>query len=406
VNPALAIRAEGLSKSYRLGVGARSHATLRGTASALARRLRRADGRQEPGVFWALRDVSFDIRAGEAVGVIGPNGAGKSTLLKILAQIVAPTRGRAEIRGRLGALLEVGTGFHHELTGRENVFLNGAILGMSRAETAAKLDSIVEFSGVAPFLDTPVKRYSSGMYLRLAFAVAAHVEPEIMIVDEVLAVGDAEFQKRCIAKVQSLAEEGRTVLFVSHQVPLMRSLCSRLIRIDAGTVKADGPTADVLDDYLRDVEARAGTELTTRTHRSGRARVRIAGITVKGEAGFPTTGAPAEFVFNLTGAPVPVECAFTIYDDMGNSVTYFDSAERSLHDGVGDRLSCRVEPLLLRPGRYRLNAALTAPDGVCEDHVEGALIFDVHPGQLEGRSVAAQAGYGSVTMPHRWTRTR
>ena len=193
-------------------------------------------------MFSALNDVSFEIRTGEAVGIIGPNGAGKSTLLKILAQIVTPTRGRAEIRGRLGALLEVGTGFHQELTGRENVFLNGAILGMSRAETAAKLDSIVEFSGVAPFLDTPVKRYSSGMYLRLAFAVAAHVEPDIMIVDEVLAVGDAEFQKRCIAKVQSLADDGRTVLFVSHQVSLVRTLCSRLIRIDAGTVKADGPT--------------------------------------------------------------------------------------------------------------------------------------------------------------------
>ena len=268
-------------------------------------------------MFWALTDVSFEIRAGESVGIIGPNGAGKSTLLKILSRIVTPTRGQAEIRGRLGALLEVGTGFHQELTGRENVFLNGSILGMSRAETAAKLDSIVEFAGVEPFLDTPVKRYSSGMYLRLAFAVAAHVEPDIMIVDEVLAVGDAEFQKRCIAKVQSLADDGRTVLFVSHQVSLVRTLCSRLIRIEAGTVKADGPTEEVLEGYLREVEARAGTDLETRTHRFGPRPGADRRHPVQSSTGLPTSGAPADFVFRLTGDPGPVDCGFTFTTTWG-----------------------------------------------------------------------------------------
>ena len=400
------VQAQGLSKCYRLGVGASVHPTLRGTASLFVERMRgrRTPANSEAGVFWALRDVSFEVRAGESVGIIGPNGAGKSTLLKILARIVAPTCGRAEVRGRLGALLEVGTGFHQELTGRENVFLNGAILGMTRAETAAKFDSIVHFAGVEQFLDTPVKRYSSGMYLRLAFAVAAHVDPDVMIVDEVLAVGDAEFQKRCIAKVHSLAEDGRTVLFVSHQVALVRALCSRLIRIDGGTVRGDGPTAEVLEAYLSEVETRAGVELATRTHRSGRGRVRIAGIRIESPTGVPTSGASARVAFALAGESAPVDCAFTIYDDLGNAVTYFDSAERSVQDLFGDELACDFDTLLLRPGRYRLNASLTGRDGQCEDHVEGALLFEVQPGQIDGRVAAADAGFGSVVMPHRWTR--
>ncbi|TIW75476.1 MAG: ABC transporter ATP-binding protein, partial [Mesorhizobium sp.] len=217
------IQATNLAKAYRLGVANNSFPTLRDALASGARRIlqRKPDGgRRNSGEdqFWALRDVSFEVRAGEVLAVIGPNGAGKSTVLKILAQIVEPTSGRATIRGRLGALLEVGTGFHAELTGRENIYLNGAILGMRRAEIRSKLDEIVDFSGVEPFLDTPVKRYSSGMYLRLAFAVAAHVEPDILVVDEVLAVGDAAFQKKCIGKVGQIAHTGRTVIFVSHQL--------------------------------------------------------------------------------------------------------------------------------------------------------------------------------------------
>lgn len=201
-------------------------------------------------IIWAIRDVSFDVRQGEVVGIIGRNGAGKSTLLKILTRITPPTRGRAEIRGRVSSLLEVGTGFHQELTGRENIYLNGTILGMTRDEIERKFDEIVAFSGVERFLDTPVKRYSSGMSVRLAFAVAAHLEPEILIVDEVLAVGDTEFQKKCINKMQDVSRHGRTVLFVSHNMPAVAALCSRAILLNGGSVAMNGSTHDVIGGYL------------------------------------------------------------------------------------------------------------------------------------------------------------
>ena len=232
----LAVKAEGLSKIYRLGVKVKARESLAGAMFGFLRSpmknyrkyrslyrfddvLNQEGGSTPDNIIWALRDVSFEVRRGEVLGIIGRNGAGKSTLLKILTRIMPPTRGRAEIRGRVSSLLEVGTGFHRELTGRENVYLNGTILGMTKAEVDRKFDEIVAFSGVERFLDTPVKRYSSGMSVRLAFAVAAHLEPEILIVDEVLAVGDAEFQKKCINKMQDVSRHGRTVLFVSHNMP-------------------------------------------------------------------------------------------------------------------------------------------------------------------------------------------
>ena len=200
---------------------------------------------------WALRDVSLEVQEGEVLGVIGRNGAGKSTLLKILTRITTPTSGRAEIRGRVGSLLEVGTGFHPELTGRENVFLNGSVLGMKQREIQAKFSEIVEFAGVEQFIDTPVKRYSSGMSVRLAFAVAAHLEPEILLVDEVLAVGDAEFQRRCLGRMEDLSQSGRTVLFVSHQMQAVAQLCDRAIWLEKGEIVRDGPSADVVAEYLQ-----------------------------------------------------------------------------------------------------------------------------------------------------------
>ncbi len=254
-----AIVVENLSKRYVIG-HQRAHDTLRdrvsqGLSGAWAKLRQRTGPKLETEEFWALRDVSFRVEPGQVVGIIGRNGAGKSTLLKVLSRITEPTTGRVQLRGRVASLLEVGTGFHPELTGRENVFLNGAILGMSRAEIRRKFDEIVAFAEVERFLDTPVKRYSSGMYVRLAFAVAAHLEPEILIVDEVLAVGDAAFQRKCLGKMQSVSQsEGRTVLFVSHNLASIRQLCGSAILLAAGTVQAAGPCQRVLETYQHGLE--------------------------------------------------------------------------------------------------------------------------------------------------------
>lgn len=245
----LAVEAEGVSKRYRLGERESYRALRDVLAGSFTAPLRRARSREVPEL-WALDDVSFTLARGEVLGLIGANGAGKSTLLKVLSRITEPTKGRVVLRGRVGSLLEVGTGFHPELTGRENIFLNGTILGMRRAEIVRRFDEIVEFAGVEKFLDTPVKRYSSGMQVRLAFAVAAHLEPEILLVDEVLAVGDVSFQEKCLGKMRDVTREGRTVVFVSHNLAAVRSLCSRALVLESGKLVFDGPTDDAVHRYL------------------------------------------------------------------------------------------------------------------------------------------------------------
>ena len=257
------ITVDGISKAYRIGLAEDKYPTFRealmGMVKAPFRRFQKLRERTSgDDIFWALKDVSFEVQQGEVLGIIGRNGAGKSTLLKILSRITEPTAGTARLRGRVASLLEVGTGFHSELTGRENIFLNGAILGMRKAEIDSKFDEIVDFSGVEKFIDTPVKRYSSGMYVRLAFAVAAHLEPEILIVDEVLAVGDAAFQKKCLGKMGDVAQGGRTVLFVSHNMHAIRALCNRCILIVAGMIQADCPPEEAVASYLAD-ETSTGT---------------------------------------------------------------------------------------------------------------------------------------------------
>lgn len=295
-----AIKVEHLSKIYRLGIVGR-----RTIAEDINRFWARCTGKEDPYLkvgetnvrtvkgrsdyVWALQDIDFEVGHGERFGIIGKNGAGKSTLLKILSRVSSPTKGRVKIKGRVASLLEVGTGFHPELTGRDNIFLNGAILGMTQDEIKSKFDSIVDFSGVDRYIDTPVKRYSSGMYVRLAFAVAAHLEPEILIVDEVLAVGDAEFQKKCLGKMHDVSEkEGRTVLFVSHNLQAIKNLCNKSVILNHGRLFASGNTEECLKAYsklIREVKIGADTDISNITHRRGRGHVRISGIEISGTDG-------------------------------------------------------------------------------------------------------------------------
>jgi lipopolysaccharide transport system ATP-binding protein len=292
--PQKVISVENLSKSYRLGVIGTG--TFRGD---LQRWWARQRGQPDPYLkigetdhgnrlgetLWALKDINFSVQQGETLGIIGRNGAGKSTLLKILSQVTAPTSGVVKVKGRIASLLEVGTGFHPELTGRENIYLNGAILGMKKAEIARKFDEIVDFSGVEQFIDTPVKRYSSGMYVRLAFAVAAHLEPEILVVDEVLAVGDAEFQKRCLGKMSTVASEGRTVLFVSHNMAAVENLCRQAIVLDKGTVIHSGEAMKTIASYLKDMKS--SHVVFGEQKRAGSGLVRINDIKIQNYQGQP-----------------------------------------------------------------------------------------------------------------------
>ncbi|HEX8636219.1 MAG TPA: ABC transporter ATP-binding protein [Pyrinomonadaceae bacterium] len=283
------IKVEGLGKRYRIGAQQSPYGSLRETLAGAVRaplKLFRRNANGAPPTFWAVKDVSFEVQPGEVVGIIGRNGAGKSTLLKLLSRITEPTTGRIELYGRVGSLLEVGTGFHPELSGRENIYLNGAILGMARTEIARKFDEIVAFAEMGKFVDTPVKHYSSGMYLRLAFAVAAHLEPEILIVDEVLAVGDVRFQRKCLDKMQDVSQEGRTVLFVSHNMPAVARLCKRAILLHEGQVLQDAAAPRVVSAYLGfGLEATGAREWPNAERAPGDNVVKLRAVRVRGEDG-------------------------------------------------------------------------------------------------------------------------
>jgi lipopolysaccharide transport system ATP-binding protein len=300
-----AIRTEGLSKQYRIGEMHSAYGTLRDSVAAGARRALHRDHAQHYEEIWALRDVSLEVPEGQVLGVIGRNGAGKSTFLKILTRITTPTSGRAEIRGRVGSLLEVGTGFHPELTGRENVFLNGSVLGMKRREIQSRFDEIVEFSGVEQFIDTPVKRYSSGMSVRLAFSVAAHLEPEILLVDEVLAVGDAEFQRRCLGRMEDLSESGRTVVFVSHQMQAVSQLCDRAVMLEKGEITLDGPSGDVVAEYLQVVGGSSSERVWLEDEAPGDDLARLLAVRVVDEDGRVASGVDVR-------RPVGIEITFRV----------------------------------------------------------------------------------------------
>ena len=341
-----AIIAEKLAKCYVIEHGAARSDSLREALMSSARRLLRRGPRPEKSTFWALRDISFRVEQGEIVGIIGRNGAGKSTLLKVLSRITRPSSGRAKAYGRLASLLEVGTGFHAELTGRENIYMNGAILGMSKREIDRQFDEIVAFSEVEKFLDTPVKRYSSGMYVRLAFAVAAHLQPDILIVDEVLAVGDASFQKRCLNKMESVQKDGRTVLFVSHSMASITRLCPRAILLDAGSVIADGPSGQVVKDYLQ-----AGTGTTCSKEFSdlktapGTEVVRLRGVQVHSDGsamGSVDIRKPVsiDLDYEVLQGGHPLVPFFHFYDEEGNCAFCTQDLEPSWRNRPKD------------PGRY------------------------------------------------------
>jgi lipopolysaccharide transport system ATP-binding protein len=307
------IDVQGLAKRYKIGEEQAAYGTLRESLSHAAKRLTGKEHTRSREDIWALKDISFQVQQGEVLGLIGRNGAGKSTLLKVLTRITSPTEGRAEIRGRVGSLLEVGTGFHPELTGRENIYLNGAILGMKRREIQQKLPEIVEFSGVSQFLDTPVKRYSSGMYVRLAFSVAAHFEPEILLVDEVLAVGDAEFQARCLGRMEDFGDTGRTVLFVSHNMQAVSQLCDRALLLEDGRVVRDVPSEEIVAHYLQ-TSAGAGSSRTWSPEDApGNDLVRLRAVRIVDEE-----GETADYVD--VRRPVGIELTFSVLESGGPPV--------------------------------------------------------------------------------------
>jgi lipopolysaccharide transport system ATP-binding protein len=409
---------DNLSKRYRLGAGPQGKGDFRDVASralgGVKRRLTgggsrdRAEAGEDQRELWALKDVSFEVPRGSVMGLIGHNGAGKSTLLKILSRITDPTTGRAEIDGRVGSLLEVGTGFHPELTGRENIYLNGSILGMTRREINDKFDQILAFSEIGRFLDTPVKRYSSGMYVRLAFAVAAHLEPEILVIDEVLAVGDAAFQRKCLEKMQELAGGGRTILFVSHNMSSIQTLCHAAIVMHRGQMLYSGGADDAVQFYLKHASESSGIPLKDRPDRRGRGNTRLQSIRVypegKPEAdGLLVYGQPARIEVTVDRLLPDMHCSFTILNHITTRVARFASRVTTPQDTTspGNRYVLEVPEWTMIPGRYHVNVSLFSAQGA-EDEVDMAASFEVAPGTIDDRPLAREQTGVIIAPRHRW----
>jgi lipopolysaccharide transport system ATP-binding protein len=363
--------------------------------------------------FWALKDVSFDIKQGDRVGIIGRNGAGKSTLLKILSRITEPTTGSIKIKGRVASLLEVGTGFHPELTGRENIFLNGAILGMGKEEIKRKFDEIVAFAEVEKFLDTPVKRYSSGMYVRLAFAVAAHLEPEILIVDEVLAVGDAQFQKKCLGKMEDVGKEGRTVLFVSHNMAAISSLCSKALVLRSGFVEFPiGNVNDAINKYLMQVNQISKTNLSERKDRQGEGKIRLMRLSLFDNQGNElnslVSGQSVEFRIYFESQEEKlknVHAAIGISSVNGAFVTLLSnqiSAQVFEEVSSGGFISCLIKKLPLSSGSYTMNLIIREDD-IIQDWIQEAIYLTVENGDFYGTGKINPTSHGGVFFEQSWS---
>lgn len=413
------ISVSNLSKSYRLDQRGACSDGLRHLIEGVLRRpidsLRGVlrDNEKANSIFWALRDLDLEIGRGEMVGIIGRNGAGKSTLLKLLSRITEPTSGSIRLRGRVASLLEVGTGFHPELTGRENIYLNGAILGMSRREIKNRFDEIVEFSEVERFLETPVKRYSSGMYVRLAFAVAAHLEPEILIVDEVLAVGDAEFQKKCVGKMESAStREGRTVLLVSHQMPVIQNLCKKCILMDQGRIIDEGATADVVDSYMKHGATLAKLALHERNDRGGKGLIRVISFNMRDRNGNIIREAIAGSEVRLcieyvaSAGEIFENCVFCLEIKKESRVyialsTALVDRRKILVQGNG-RLDFCVSKWPLMEGTYHINIYIGC-DGVMQDYIEDAASIEVIDGDFHGSGKVRHEGWQDlVLVDHSW----
>jgi len=403
----IAVRVENVSKRYRIGmknempdsfVGAMVDFIKRPLTNL--KRLQKLSSFDQHSddcddIIWALRDVSFEVKRGEVVGIIGRNGSGKSTLLKIISRVTEPTKGRGETKGRIGSLLEVGTGFHPELTGRENIYLNGAILGMKKAEIDHKFDEIVDFSGVEKFIDTPVKRYSSGMRVRLAFAVAAHVEPEILLIDEVLAVGDAAFQKRCLGKMEDVASEGRTIIFVSHNMTAVQSLCGRVIWLDDGRVIEEGGSDLVVSNYLqasfKTLTERLWDDITIAP---GNDRVRLHLARIRPEKGSPLdrisirTPLLMEFEYWNLEPAAHLNLSVCLYNETGVMVFNTAPVHERMWQGrpfpVGlFRSQCRIPGDLLNDGMHRVQLSVVKDQGVHIFREDEVLVFEVQDSMEE-----------------------
>lgn len=414
------ISVQNLSKCYKIG---RQSTKGDGLRHVLEQAVRAPFGWLRPGAranrakteeFWAVKDLSLEIKRGEMMGIIGRNGAGKSTFLKLLSRITEPTSGSIRLRGRVASLLEVGTGFHPELTGRENIYLNGAILGMSRLEIKSKFDEIVGFAEIDKFLDTPVKRYSSGMYVRLAFAVAAHLEPEILIVDEVLAVGDAEFQKKCLGKMEDVStKDGRTVILVSHQMPAIQNLCTRCVLLDRGRLVKEGGTEDVINTYMAAGAELASGAIADRTDRAGKGLARVTGIEVLDGDGNPIMEA-------VSGNEVTLRVSYSVADGkvLGGGIVCL-AVEKDLENyfGLSTALVSKDELRLsgdgsidflvpawpLSGGLYRMNVYVEC-GGEVQDHVDDAAFIQTIDGDYYGTGKVCPSEYWRkfVLVPHSW----
>ena len=413
----IAIHVRGLGKKYRIGGPPEKYHTLRdaivNSVKAPVRMLTARDADKSTNEFWALKNVSFDVHCGEIIGIIGRNGAGKSTLLKILSRITTPTEGEADIYGRVGSLLEVGTGFHPELTGRENIFLNGSILGMKKSEIEEKFDEIVKFAEIEKFIDTPVKRYSSGMFVRLAFAVAAHLNPEILIVDEVLAVGDAGFQKKCLGKMGEISQKGRTVLFVSHNMAAVSALCTKSMVLDQGIITCPlGETREAIKYYINSVNQKTLSPLTERKDRHGEGKIKITGFSIldpeENQLVDLISGQSVEFQIHY-------ECMTeTRYDNVtadisisltsGRFITLlsnkFSSASFDQITKKG-HFSCIIKKLPLSQGEYSLNLLVRQAETI-QDWIHDAVIISVEPGNFFGTGKLPPSSHSGALFEQEW----